>query len=213
MNPQRTKIRVVPDHFIRRFYWARQHGLSLPDALKYSDYRNIFLLVEGKTVLSSFCGHISTPTLLSHHDIREVETLQDDVYCCIFALCLLWNACCPEGGDPHGNPLRGRMGDEIPDIPSYSRIEVDGKKFLSLEPEDIGRKLTFADRMLCFVVYRLYFAIPIALCCLWLSLVIACQGTWDELIFPGSVLCLLIAIYFIWVKSTKPKAVSRFMAD
>lgn len=215
MNPQRTKIRIVPDPHIRRFYWARQHGASLSKSLKYSYNCNMFLLVEGETILSSFCGHIPTTALLNRHDVSEVEKLSDDTRWCIFALCLLWNACCPQGSDSSGTPLRGSMGDKIPDIPSYTCIEKNGQKWISLEPEDLDRGISLTDRLLCFVTYRLYFGIPIALCCMWLLLSMMSQDThsnWSELILPSSVLSILIVIYFIWVQSTNSKNKLRFLS-
>ena len=212
MNPQRTKIRIMPDHHIRRFYWARQHGSSLSEALKYSYNRNMFLLVEGETILSSFCGHIPTATLLNQHDISEVEKLSEDTRCCIFALCLLWNACCPQGSDRSGTPLRGSMGDQVPDIPSYTCVEKNGQKLISLEPKDLKRKISLIDKLLCFMTYRLYFGIPIALCCIWLLLTMMSQGAhndWSEIIFPSSVLGIMIGIYFIWCISSDKKTVDN----
>lgn len=200
MNPQRTKIRMMPDHPIRRFYWARQHGTSLAEAMRYSHNRNMFLLVEGETVLSSFCGHIPTTALLNQHDISEVEKLSDNTRCCIFALCLLWNACCPQGSNSSGTPLRGSMGDQIPDIPSYACIEKNGQKMISVDPEDLERKISFTDRLLCFAVHRLYFGIPIMLCCIWLLLTIMSQSArndWSEVIFPSSVLGIMAGVYMI----------------
>ena len=212
MNPQRTKIRIMPDHHIRRFYWARQHGASLSEALKYSYNRNMFLLVEGETVLSSFCGHIPTTAILNQPDISEVEKLSDHTRCCIFALCLLWNACCPQGSNSSGTPLRGSMGDKIPDIPSYTCVEMNGQKMFSLEPGDLDRKISFIDRLLCFAAYRFYFGIPIALCCIWLLLTMMSQSSqhdWSEMIFPSSVLCILIGVYFIWYISADKKTIEN----
>lgn len=212
MNPQRTKIRIMPDHHIRRFYWARQHGSSLSEALKYSYNRNMFLLVEGETILSSFCGHIPTTAILNQHDISEVKKLSDNTRCCIFALCLLWNACCPQGSNSSGTPLRGSMGDKIPDIPSYTCVEKNGQKMISLEPGDLDRKISFIDRLLCFATYRFYFGIPIALCCIWLLLAIMSQSThndWSEIIFPSSVLCLMIGVYFICYISSDIKTIDN----
>lgn len=213
MDPQRTKIQIMPDHHIRRFYWARQHGASVSEAVQYSYNRNTFLLVEGEAVLSSFCGHMPTAPLLNQHDISEVERLSDNTRWCIFALCLLWNACCPQGSNQAGTPLRGSLGDAIPDIPSYARTERNGKKIFSLEPADLPQKVSLCDRMLSFIIFRLYFGIPIALCCVWLLLAIASQNeevNWSELITPCCVLGILLIAYLIWIRSTAQKAPFRF---
>lgn len=217
MNSQRTRIRILPDHPIRRFYWARQHGLSPMQALAYSSRRNMFLLVEGETALSSFCGQVSAAALLSEHDAREVEGLEEHTRYCIFALCLLWNACCPQGSAADGTPLRGHVGDAIPDIPSYTWVERGGVKMLSLEPEDMERRLTLYDRLLCLFFHRFYiFCILLVPCCLWLLLTLvaqqADQADWRELILPCSALCLLVVVYSLWVRATGRKEAFRFAA-
>ena len=210
MNPQNTRIRIMPDHYARRFFWARQHGLSISESLEYCNNRNLFLLVERETILSSFCGHAATTSLLTPLDIAEVEKLHEKTYLCIFALCLLWNACCPP--DP---TLRWRIGNAIPDIPSFSPIEKNGKFFLSLAPEDIARPISALDKIICFFTHRLAVGILIILCSLWLTLAIVSQSAqpdWKELILPSSLLSILLLASFIW-PSSAPKSSFHFPAD
>lgn len=112
-------LRVQGDTTARRYLWARTHGLSLWQALRYSDARSAIVLAP-QAAFAGFGGDPAHSPLLPPADAAAAATLPPELQYTLLALSLAWCAMAPgmdsfiKGED---TPL---YGGPVADLPSFT---------------------------------------------------------------------------------------------
>ncbi len=204
-NPDWGSFKVIKDDHRRRFLWAREHDCSWNEAVQYSSNRSL-MLVSSEGIIASFCGYFERSPLLNAPDRELVAQMPIEKQLGLFAFCLMWNtyrpvegASCDEEQTAHSS-----LGDSIPDIPSFVRIERNGEAMLSATPEDVRGGVAFCERFLQFISQSCQWYIGIPLMLLFYAFVRDCchvflfaaQDIPEERIWVTGLTCLCVGFLY-----------------
>lgn len=148
---RKNTLALLPDTTVRRYCWARRHGLSWWKSLLYACQR-LYVLASDTWMLASFAGALGRASMLNKADADLAKSLSIDEQAAIAALGYLWNMCAPYADAFSSLPsAEAFFGSDVANIPSFSTDDTTGKWTTDL-PAPARRGLW--GRLLRFFVVR-----------------------------------------------------------